>query len=351
MKIRKGILAVCVGVMAVAASAQVPVKQMVTTAEVDKELANIKTIELNTKFSKLNIIQAEGETPRIVGKLEALEPNEAYAITVSEEGETATVEIGVPTEANSAYAGELNVYVSSDVTVNSHGTSGTVILHNLKGVNLNIETAKGRVSVKDVEGNINISTKNGEVTGDSIKGKFSVYTTTGTLTFSNVEGDLTAESSDGNIAVTKSTGSISTKSVNGTQTFEDINATFNITTSSGVVKISKSEGVINAKSKAANISFFKVTGEMHIETGKGQILSASSANGVKLTGSSDFTTTEGKIALTLLNSADELTFDLACESSKSGLIAKKTSKTKKLKTGKGPIVVTGRTKTGGQVYK
>lgn len=351
MNIKKDILAVCLGAVSMGAWAQVPVKQMVTTAEIDKELANTKTIELNTKFAKLNIIQAEGSKPRIVGKLEALEPNEAYAITVNEEGETATVEIGVPTEANSAYAGELNVYVSADVTVNSHGTSGTVVLHNLKGVSLNVETAKGRVSVKDVDGNINITTKNGDVTGDSIKGKFAVYTTTGTLTFTDVEGDFRAEASEGNIQLTRASGNVTTKTVTGTQSLEDVKATFDVVTSSGVVKISKSEGVINVKSKAANVNFFKVTGEFHIETGKGQINSASSANGIKLTASSDFTTTEGKIALTLLNDVDELSFDLACESSKSGLIAKKTSKTKKLKTGKGAIVVTGRSKTGGQVYK
>ena len=70
---------------------------------------------------------------------------------------------------------------------------------------------------------------------------------------------------------------------------------------------------------------------------------------VKLTASSDFTTTEGRIQLQLLNDKEELTFMMQTESSKVGLVAKGISKKKKLQAGKGPIVVTTKTRTGGQV--
>ena len=351
MNILKTMFSVCLFGSASLASAQIPIKQMTTMAEVSKELSSAKTLEIDTKFSKVSFIKAEGQTAVINGKLEAMQESDAYKINIDEVGTTATLSIEVPTDPKSAYAGDFTIEVPADVVINFKGTSGLVCVSDLADCKINIETVKGRVEAKNSAGDISITTKNGDITGTGIKGHITASTSTGNITFKNSEGELTLDSSDGAIMLNGVTGTVSTKTIAGTQTLEGINGTIQLAGSTGAIKVSKSEGVINAKTKNATINFFNYKGEMHIETEKGQIVSAGSANGIKLTASSDFTTTEGKINVTLLNTIDELTFDIASESSQVGLIAKKNSKKKKLKTGSGPIVVTGRTRTGGQVYK
>lgn len=334
--------------------AQIPVKQMVTVAESQQTLASAKHLEIESQFCRVTFVEAEGDAVSFVGKLEAMEESDAYKVNVVENGDVVKVGIEVPSDAKSSYAGEMTIGLKNGVDVKLVSTSGNVYVDGVSTSNININTTKGKVNVKNSGGKIVAETKNGDITVSKYDGEISLLTATGKVSIENSKGTLAAETSDGDLSMNACEGQISGKTIAGKQTYDKIGGNLSIKGSSGAVKVSDCElESITSSTKAATINFFKVKSVFHIETERGQIISASSANGVTLTGSSDFTTTEGKINLTLLNKKDELSFDL--EHSQKGdiaLIAKGERTTKKqLVVGKGAILVTGRSVIGSQMYK
>lgn len=323
------------------------IKQMITVAEATESFANVNNVKVEGRFCKVNILSALNDSVLITGKLEAMTEHDAYRVVIDRSDAAVNVSVVVPDDAFSSFVGELTIALPEKVAVEVQNTSGYISVNGLKNNNLKLFTGQGKVTVADFVGNLLVETKNGSVTAERIEGEINTSSLRGDLTFSNLKGNLTFDTPDGAVTLTHAVGNVSGKTVAGLQTYSDIDGTLDIQGSSGAIKVSNAKGVFNIKSLSASVNFFETRGEFHIETTKGQIVGQ---KGVSLTASSDFTTTEGKINIRLGNSLDELTFDLACESSKSALIAKKTSKKKKLKLGKGAIIVTGRTKTGAQVF-
>lgn len=348
------LLTATVVLVAVAANAQlVKIKEMITVAENSTE-TTAKDIVINSQFCKVEIKQTDGDKTIINGKLEAMEAHDAYKINFDDNGSTTTANFEVPTDAKSSYAGEFVINVPAGVKVKVNATSGNVTLGQLTDCNVAIETIKGKVMGKELKGTLTAETKNGDISLSQIDGTFTLSTSNGKVNVNNASGNLTFDTSDGDATINGFSGKLNGKTIAGTQTYDNLTkCDFGLQGSTGAIKISNSEIVLNATLKMATLNLFKVKGEFHIESEKGSIISSGSANGVTLTASSDFTTTEGKINLTLINKKDELSFDLAhAHKGDIGLIAKGERTTKKqLKFGKGSIVVTGRTNTGTQTYK
>lgn len=348
----KSIALTAIASLATSAVAQIPVKQMVTVTELKKDIS-VKQLDINAQFCRVTFMPSTSDVITFEGKMEALEESDGYKINIDENNGVASVSLDYPTEAKSSFAGELTIGLTPDAEVSINATSGNIYVNDLKGSNIKIKTAKGKVTIKNCDSNIIAETKNGEINVTKYAGTLNVTSSAGNISIADAEGDITFESSDGSASATNIKGQLKGKTIAGTQTYDNINGDLNIQGGTGAIKVSNSEVTINATTKSATINFFKVTAEMHITAEKGQIISAGSANGVKLTASSDFTTTEGKVNLTLLNKKDELTFDLQhAQKGDIGLIAKGERTTKKqLKCGSGPIVITGRTNTGTQTYK
>jgi len=331
----------------------VKIKQMVTVAEKTAE-TDPKELIINSVFCKVNIQQAEGDKSVINGKLEAMEAHDDYVINIDDNGQTLTLSFDVPTDAKSSYAGEFNVSVANDVKVIVKATSGNVTLNNLTTCNADIETVKGKITGNNVSGNVKATTQNGDIKFTKADGTLELSTSNGKVDVIDSKGSLTFDTSDGATTVNNFSGKLNAKTIAGTQTYDNItDCDFKLQGSTGAIKISNAEIVLNASLKMATLNLYKVKGEFHITSEKGSIISSGSSNGVTLTASSDFTTTEGKINLTLINKKDELSFDLEhAHKGDIGLIAKGERTTKKqLKCGKGPIKITGRTNTGTQTYR
>ncbi len=343
----KSILTLIVASASLVAAEAVEVKQMVTVAEKNETLAGIETLTVEGKFCRVNLVKAEGAELVLNGKLEAMAENDAYEIVVEQNGSEGHVSIVVPDDPFSSFAGELSVAVPEGRTVSVVNTSGYINVDSVSTTKVSLTTVQGRVNIKNFAGEIAVDSKNGSVTAENIEGKISVSTTKGDQTFTNVKGELGFDSPDGSVTISNCSGTIGGKTVAGLQTYTDVSGTLNIKGSAGTIKLSKVEGVINIKTLSSAVNLFETKGEFHIETTKGAIIGN---KGITLTTSSDFTTTEGKINLRLTNSVDDLTFSLTSESSNASLIAKGTSKKKKLNSGKGSIVITGKTKTGSQIY-
>ncbi|MCQ2203978.1 MAG: DUF4097 domain-containing protein [Bacteroidales bacterium] len=328
------------------------IKQMITVAENSKE-SSAKEVVLDAQFCKVSISQAEGTSTTVSGKLEALEANDAYKVVINEEGTKISAGIVVPEEAKSSYAGEFQIAVPEGVKINIVSGSGNITINDMKGCDFAITTVKGKVTCKNTNCSMNIETKGGAVTFTKVEGKYDIVTASGKVNITDAKGTIKFDTSDGDATVTNFEGDLSGKTITGTQTYKSLNGDIQIFGGTGAIKISDSEGLFKGSLKSATLNLFKVKGEFHIESEKGSIIGAQSANGVTLTASSDFTTTEGKINMTLLNKKEDLSFDLEhSHKGDIGLIAKgeRTSK-KTLKCGKGSIIVTGRTVTGAQTFK
>lgn len=348
----KGIAAATIALITTPAIGQIQVKQMVTVAESQKDLS-AKRLNVNAQFCKINLTPSASDQITFNGKMEAMEEADGYRINVEETDGIASISVDHPTDPKSSYAGELTIGLTADASIEITTTSGNVNITDIKGANIKIETAKGKVTIRNCESSIDAETKNGDINVTNYTGKLSATSSAGKVNITDAKGDITFETSDGSTTATNIEGTLSGKTIAGTQTYDNIKGNLNIQGSTGAIKVSNADIVLKANTKGATINFFKVTAEMHVTSEKGQIISAASANGVRLTASSDFTTTEGKISLTLLNKKEELKFDLEhAQKGDIGLIAKGERTTKKqLKCGTGSIVVTGRTNTGTQTYK
>jgi len=348
----KSIALATIASLSTAAVAQIPVKQMVTVAELQKDIT-VKQLDINAQYCKVTFVQATGENITFDGKMEAMAESDEYKINIDEANGVANISVTHPADAKTSFAGEMVIGLTPDAEVSLTATSGNVYIKEIKGSTFKIKTAKGKLTISNSESNITAETKMGEINVTKYNGTLNVASSSGNINITDAKGDISFETSDGAATATNIEGSLKGKTIAGTQTYDNINGDLNIQGSTGAIKVSNSEVTINAVNKGATINFFKVVAGMHITSEKGQIISAASANGVRLTASSDFTTTEGKISLTLLNKKDELSFDLQhAQKGDIGLIAKGERTTKKqLKCGSGPIVVTGRTNTGTQTYK
>lgn len=328
--------------------AQIKKFDMLTVFEQRFDLTATK-INVDGQFCHVVVNATNDNRCVLIGKLEAMERSDDYKVIVDEANGEANVSVTVSSAAKSSFAGELTLLVSPNAVVNIKTESGYVDIVDVKNADITVKSNSGKLRTSGVDGKLNLATRSGEVTLKNMKGDFSVETASGTITANNMEGSINCESISGLITVTNVNGSLKSKSTSGNQDINIVRGNLNIDASSGTTKISDVEGVIKAKTYSGAMSFFKVKCEMHIETFKGQI---SGGKDITLTASSDFVSDQGKINMRLTNDKKELTFKLACtENKKANLMAKGTTKQKKLNEGDGPIVITATSRSSSIVFQ
>lgn len=327
-------------------AAQAEVKPFITMCEVTKSLPSVEKINVDTKFCRISVKQTDSETT-ISGKLEAMVEENGYAINIDEANNECNVTVSVPQNGNTSFAGEIEIAINKNVELNINTTSGFVDFNDLTNCNVTTTTIQGKINVKNCTGQMNITTKNGAITIDNIDGNMSFESSTGNITADKVNGNISFDTPDGAFTLSNAKGEFKCGTIAGTQTYSNINGILTCKGSSGAIKISSLSGTLNISTMNGAVNLYDIKADLHIATTKGLI---TGSKYITLTGSSDFNTVEGKVNLRLQNTKDELTFNLSSENSKASLIAKGTSKNKKLNIGKGNIVITGHSKTGSQIF-
>lgn len=339
-KIMAIVMLLAVGFMAKAAE----IKQMTPVFEIQKEIAT-EQVKIDARFCKINIIG--GETTSLTGKLEAMVDHDDYNIEVTEANGVTNIVVKTPKEAMSSFSGELTISVTKGKTIEVLNTTGSVSVEKINGAKIDVKTGLGKINAIDSEGELSLETKNGALTAKNLKGTIKLGSTRGALSIENIDGTLNVDGMDGALTANNLKGNITIATTAGTQTYSNVEGNMSLKSSTGAIKVSYFKGELNVKTLAAMLNLFEVEAVMHINLGgKGQLVGT---KGITLTASSDFTTEEGKIQLTFKNK--ELTFNLTSESNKAAIICRGKSKKKKLNMGEGDIVVTGHTRTGGQVYR
>lgn len=319
-------------------------QQMKTVFEANESFSGINRVEIQGRFCKVTILPSENGSFEIQSKIEAMQDQDAYKIVCTQENDILSVTVHVPDDGYASHAGEITVSAPPSVEISINNTSGYIELRDLKQANLTAATTSGKVTAVRSEGSISMQTKSGNISASNLNGNIKTSSSSGDQFINNLQGIITLESPDGSITAEKINGTLNISTIAGAQTLTNIEGDVNQRSSSGAIKISSSNINLTTQSMNGSVNLFGVTGTLNISTTKGLIAGSQ----VRLTNSSNFTTTEGKIKIKLLNKKEELTFVLRSENAP--VIAMGSSKMKKLNTGSGAIIVTGTSKTGGQNY-
>lgn len=328
--------------------AQIKKFDMLTVFEQRFDLRATKIV-IDGQFCHVVVNKSTDGHSILVGKLEAMAKSDDYKVIVDESNDEAKVHVTVSNEEKSSFAGELTLSVSPDVKVIITTVSGYVDIVDVNRANVEVKSNSGKLRASDTDGLLDLNSRSGIVSLKNLKGEVNVETASGAVTAEDVEGSLSIETISGAVNVDKTSDNVKIKTTSGNIDVNNIKGTLTTDNSSGFTKISTTEGVVNAKTYSGAINFFKVKCEMHIETYKGAVTGSSD---ITLTASSDFTSDQGKINLRLKNDKKDLSFNMKCtENKKANLMAKGTSKNKKLQEGNGSIIITATSRIASMVFQ
>ncbi|MFT3737175.1 MAG: DUF4097 family beta strand repeat-containing protein [Breznakibacter sp.] len=312
--------------------------------EAASEFQGIKTIKVDGQFCKIELSGTDGATVSFAGKLISDKQDEAYQLVNEVVNGTLSVAIKYPAQGWTTHSGEVTLKVPAGITIDINTTSGTVKADNLVDANFKALSRSGNLEIANSKGSVNLESITGVVKLSSCEGTLSAKSKSGNQFLTNLNGLINASSTEGDITLSQSKGSIVTESTSGKHSIDFHEGSVNAKSVNGSIKISEIKGDINVISFAGPLKLFKTNGIVNLQTTAGEQVGTR----VMLTGNSSFKSTEGKIRMQIDNKTDEVTF--MCKSATAFIQARGQSKKKTLKLGKGPIVITSESTTGGQVY-
>jgi DUF4097 and DUF4098 domain-containing protein YvlB len=319
-------------------------QQMITVFEANDNYSGITKVNIQGKFCRVKVLPAEGNNLIITSKIEAMKSHEDYKVVSVNENNELTLSVQVPQLDFASHAGEIVITPTANLQINIENTSGYIDINGISQANITASTSSGKITAAKSDGTITLQTKSGSIDATNLKGTVSLSTASGNQFVMNLEGTITLDSPDGPIIAENIKGKLNISTIAGSQTLTNIDGEVNQKCSSGAIKISNSNVTLTTQSLNGSVNLFGLKGVLNVTTTKGLIAGTQ----IKLTDSSSFNTTEGKIKIKFDNKKEELSFVL--RSQNAPLIAMGSSKMKKLNTGSGPIVVTGTSTTGGQNY-
>lgn len=308
------------------------------------QLEKVTQINVTGIFCKVVVEPAKDNQATISGKISSTLSADDFKVNFQQHDSIYDVSIDVLRTIVASNSGIITLSLTPGIKVNIENTSGYVELNNLDGAQINAVTTSGKINVANVHGNISLTSKSGTIVVHKIEGNLNVTSTAAEIFGNNLEGNIAIISTDGPITTENVKGTLSATSIGGNQIHKSVEGSVAFRSSTGSIKLSDAKNDIAINTLSGAVNLFGLSGKLNIDSGKGTITGVQ----IRLTDSSNFTTTEGKVKLKLLNSKEELSFVLKSE--KAALIAMGNSKMKKLSVGNGPIIVTGTSKTGGHVY-
>ncbi len=310
--------------------------------EAQKGFEGVNQVIVSGEFCK--VVVNKGDAVQVEAVLSAGKQNDAYKVEMVQEGTTLKVEVKIPASGWTSHAGSIIISVPNQVNVEVHTSSGYIDVIGIGECVLSAESESGKITIDQMKGEAKLKSKTGSITAQNITGKLTTYNKSGQQEVSQVEGDVVLATYSGDLNARQIKGTVATESTDGAQTLLEITGDVKMKTNSGNLKLSNTKGNVNSVSASGSFKLFDVEGILNLQSTKGEI----SGSRVKLTGSSAFTTTEGKIKFNFDNDQSELSY--VCESDNSFIALYGKSKKKKNKAGKGAIVVTATSTTGAQAF-
>ncbi len=331
----------------------VKIRQMQLMAQIDEVMgSDTKSLIIESKFGKVDILPCPDtlSSTRVIGKLEAMDEDNGYVINVDNSDPfSKTISFSVPEQTNSAFSSEFTIYLHESTQIKVVSTTGTVNIKKVDKANVEVQTENGKVNIDKVQGVFNITTLTGAISVSNAAGSIKLKSNSGVVNVSDAEGDLSLDSGDGALTVKNIKGNLNTNTIGGKQTIDQIEGNLDLNSKGGIIRMTYVNAeLIKASTIRGDISFGNsIKGALDITTGSGTV---GSAQAIVLTGSSRFESETGRIKLKFANKKEDLTFDISADTKESAILAKGTSKKKKLQMGNGNIVVTSHSKRGDQIF-
>jgi DUF4097 and DUF4098 domain-containing protein YvlB len=171
-----------------------------------------------------------------------------------------------------------------------------------------VESGSGAVAVADIDGPTDVDTGSGSVDVRNVRGRVTISTASGSIQAAGIDGDLRTD------------------------------------TASGSQRLVRIDGDVEATSASGGVQLNETEGRVRVETASG----SQQGEELVLTGDSSFRSSSGSIRMDFVNPLDELRIDATAGS---GTIRVGSNRGDRLVVGDGPIVVTGKTSSGGQEYR
>jgi DUF4097 and DUF4098 domain-containing protein YvlB len=315
-----------------------------TVFKVDTLYTGVTSINIDGAFSRIDVNAGNSESVNLNARLEAEKENSAYRIVHQVENGVLSIRIQFPTDSWSSHMGEVMLQIPASLSVEIQTTSGSIKANGLNNSQFKANAKSGSIEITNCNGEFTLESQTGAIKATKVTGALNTKTKSGGHWLNQITGTAQSYATDGEINMTGVKGNIRSESTTGNQTLQKIEGDVNAKIASGIIKVSTQKGNLNAISFSGPIRIFEITGQINIQSTAGE----QTGGRLKLTGSSKFKTTEGKIKMQIENPTSELTFNL--KSASSFIQARGNSKKKAVKLGKGPILVESESTTGGQVF-
>jgi len=204
---------------------------------------------------------------------------------------------------------EMVFKVPHECEIEIGNSSGDVLVEGIRSNETQIQTSSGDMEIKGSSTDLELSSSSGEILIKDCDGSKDLRASSGDITVSNAEGDIKVETSSGK------------------QDFNEIKGDISAHSSSGEIYIANHGGGLNLESSSGR------------QTGRD----------IRLTRDSSFRTSSGKIDFDFINEIEDFTFDLTSSSGK--IEVGSTNAKGRVVTGKGKILIKGKSSSGEQIYR
>lgn len=180
---------------------------------IQKNFANIKTIQLSTSSGNITITKSTGSGVSVT--LKHSYDDDEFTPVIEERNGT--------------------LIMKEDFSQGSQSGSSSWELGVPDNTSLNLNTGSGNIIVEGINTNIKSNLGSGDVELKSVKGDLNFNTGSGNIDLTNAEGDLSFNTGSGNIRATGGTGKYSFNAGSGDITIQKLAGAFAVNTGSGDV--------------------------------------------------------------------------------------------------------------------
>jgi len=309
-----------------------------------KTYDNITSVDIKGDFCKV-ILKPSG-TPQVTVNsfIEASKDIDGFGINEQTEAGKLTLSVAVPSEHVSTKSGEIEIQLPAGTEIKIKTASGYIEASDLKECNVNAHASYGKIIVENLTGDYSFKTSTGGISVNQLNGKVSATSTKGDIELTDIDASTTIVTDAGALTLKNLKGKINTQSNTGTQTINNLTGDLMLRTSTGEITLNNIKGNIETANDDGDVWLTDVEGTLRLISISGNLV----GENILLTGNVYFETTKGRIEMELRNDMNELSFDLA--SNYGFLYIPGKSKKKKLREGKGPILISTSSNNGAQRF-
>ncbi|MGQ1787332.1 MULTISPECIES: DUF4097 family beta strand repeat-containing protein [unclassified Saccharicrinis] len=315
---------------------------VIDQAEIDFE--NVASLVVNGSFCNVNIDSHSSDNLLFKGEIKSSKQRDDIKIKYKQNGAKLVVWIERPKTLRGSFKGVLDFKVPTNTNIDVDNSSGSMYVANIGQSTIELKASSGSIRVENVDSHLEAKTSSGSLKINNIRGDLTCISSSGSQSIVEVAGDVISKLSSGSISMEDIKGNVVSESSSGSQSIQLVKGNIKATASSGSIHLNDIHGHVKAKASSGSIKLNNITGALDLYTSSG----GQYGEEIMLTGNSSFKSSSGGIKIGVLNSADELSFDLTASSG--GLQAKGINGRKELKINKGAILITGASSSGGQKY-